>query len=435
MRVGLVTKRLFQHPRELGQFARLFVSGSAFAALSIALHGQGALQLTIHWDKTTVVSKSTPTLQVVVNPLLRHGEPLSAASYKAVKELGVDYLRFVPWLPYPRLGLAELEPPTSQKTSWDFSLIDPMTKGFLAATEGHTTIVNFSTMPTWLFKTDKPVTYPADPNQPVLNYTQGTELRDPTGKEMGDYYERLTRWYVNGGDECFDVQTDCSREELRRAASTSAALNTFVARPKLDMLAHYHIVSGNAANEDNMSSIILGSSLPTARHIPVAGEYEVRNALAMKIMDALGAGVSFTEYYAIDFNDDLVLMGQDGPGHTAICEGKTKVRPLKVYHGKVGRGLSVEMSLKHGPATLLSVAEDAEFRFKLVVAEGECVAGEILEIGNTNSQYCFPIGARGFVNAWNQQGPAHHCAIGAGHVAATLKKTAELMGIGFHQIC
>ena len=283
-----------------------------------------------------------------------------------------------------------------------------MTKDFLAATEGHTTIMNFSTMSTWLFKTDKPVTYPADPNQPVLNYAQGTELRDPTGKEMGDYYERLTRWYVNGGDECFDVQTDCSREELRRAASTSAALNTFVARPKLDMLAHYHIVSGNAANEDNMSSIILGSSLPTARHIPVAGEYEVRNALAMKIMDALGAGVSFTEYYAIDFNDDLVLMGQDGPGHTAICEGKTKVRPLKVYHGKVGRGLSVEMSVKHGPATLLSVVEDAEFHFKLVVAEGECVAGETLEISNTNSRYRFPIGTRGFVNAWNQQGPADH---------------------------
>jgi hypothetical protein len=104
MRVGLVTKRLFQHPRELGQFARLFVSGSAFAAMSVALHGQGALQLTIHWDKTTVVSKSTPTLQVVVNPPLRHGEPLSAASYKAVKELGADYVRYVPWLPYPRLG-------------------------------------------------------------------------------------------------------------------------------------------------------------------------------------------------------------------------------------------------------------------------------------------------------------------------------------------
>jgi L-arabinose isomerase len=233
----------------------------------------------------------------------------------------------------------------------------------------------------------------------------------------------------------FDVQPDCPPEELRRAARTSVALDAFVARYDLGALAYFYKGSGNAANEDTMSSIILGTSLLTARHIPVAGEYEVKNALAMKIMDLLGAGGSFTEYYAMDFNDDLVLMGHDGPGHIAIAEGRTKVRPLEVYHGKVGRGLSVEMSVKHGPVTLLSVVEDVDARFKLVVAEGECVAGEILEIGNTNSRYRFPLGARGFVNAWNAQGPAHHCAVGVGHVAATLAKTAALMGIGFHQVC
>jgi L-arabinose isomerase len=233
----------------------------------------------------------------------------------------------------------------------------------------------------------------------------------------------------------FDVQPDCSPEELRRAARTSVALDAFAARHDLGAMAYYYKGSGVAANEDTMSSIILGTSLLTARHIPVAGEYEVKNAVAMKIMDSLGAGGSFTEYYAMDFNDDLVLMGHDGPGHIAITEGKTKVRPLKVYHGKVGRGLSVEMSVRYGPVTLLSVAEDADSRFKLVVAEGECVAGEIMEIGNTNSRYRFPLGARGFVNAWNEQGPAHHCAVGVGHVAATLAKAAALMSIGFHQVC
>jgi hypothetical protein len=165
----------------------------------VALNGQQAPQLTIHWDKTTVVSNTTPTLQVVVNPPLRHGEPLSIEAYKAVKELGADYVRYVPWLPYPRLAVAELEPPTAQKTSWDFSLIDPMTKDFLAATDGHTTIMNFSTMPAWMFKTDKPVTYPGDANQVDWDYTQGTELRDPSGKAVGDYYARLVSWYVKGG--------------------------------------------------------------------------------------------------------------------------------------------------------------------------------------------------------------------------------------------
>ena len=235
--------------------------------------------------------------------------------------------------------------------------------------------------------------------------------------------------------ESFDVQPDCREEELRRAARTSVALDAFVARHELSALAYYYKGSGNAANEDTMSSIILGTSLLTARHVPVAGEYEVKNALAMKIMDCLGAGGSFTEYYALDFSDDLVLMGHDGPGHIAIAEGKTKVRPLTVYHGKVGRGLSVEMSVKHGPVTLLSVVEDSESRFKLLVAEGECVAGPILEIGNTNSRYRFPLGARGFVNAWNAEGPAHHCAVGVGHVAGTLEKVAALMGIGYTKVC
>ena len=168
-------------------------------AAATTVYGQAGPQLKVNWEKIVVVSQSTPTLQVVVNPPLRPGQPLGEAAYKAVKDLGADYVRYVPWLPYPRLAVAELEPPTPQKTSWDFSLIDPMTKDFLNATEGHPTIVNFSTIPTWLFKTDKPSTYPADPNQVTWDYTQGTELRDPSAKELGDYYARLVSWYVDGG--------------------------------------------------------------------------------------------------------------------------------------------------------------------------------------------------------------------------------------------
>ncbi len=235
--------------------------------------------------------------------------------------------------------------------------------------------------------------------------------------------------------QVFDVQPECPPAELERAARTSVALDAFAARHRLGALAYYHKGTGNPANEDTMSSIILGTSLLTARHIPVAGEYEVKNALAMKILDTLGAGGSFTEYYAVDFSDDVVLMGHDGPGHIAISEGRAKVRPLQVYHGKVGRGLSIEMSVKRGPVTLLSVAEDPQARFRLQVAEGESVAGEILEIGNTNSRYRFPLGARGFVEAWNAGGPAHHCAVGVGHVASTLGKAAALMGLGFRQVC
>ena len=235
--------------------------------------------------------------------------------------------------------------------------------------------------------------------------------------------------------EEFDVQDDCSQVELERSARTSVALDRLVAEHDLGSLAYYYMGTGNADNEDAISSIILGNSLLTARGIPVAGEYEVKNAQAMKIMDSFGAGGSFTEYYAMDWNEDVVLMGHDGPGHIAIAQGKTKVRPLKVYHGKVGRGLSVEMSVKHGPVTLLSVIEAEGGRLKLLVAEGESVPGPVLEIGNTNSRYKFPIGARRFVNDWNAQGPAHHCAVGVGHLADKITKLGRLLGVETVRVC
>jgi L-arabinose isomerase len=152
-------------------------------------------------------------------------------------------------------------------------------------------------------------------------------------------------------------------------------------------------------------------------------------------MDAFGAGGSFTEFYAMDFKDDVVLMGHDGPGHIAIAEGKIKVRPLKVYHGKVGRGLSVEMSVKHGPVTLLSVVQTGDGRLELLVAEAESVPGPILEIGNTNSRYRFPLGARNFVTEWNSHGPAHHCAVGVGHLADKIQKLGQLLNIGTIRVC
>ncbi len=235
--------------------------------------------------------------------------------------------------------------------------------------------------------------------------------------------------------EQFDVQDDCSQEELERAARTSVALDRLVSEHDLGSMAYYYMGTGNVDNEEAISSIILGNSLLTARGIPVAGEYEVKNAQAMKIMDSFGAGGSFTEYYAMDWNEDVVLMGHDGPGHIAIAQGKTKVRPLSVYHGKVGSGLSVEMSVKHGPITLLSVVETSGGTLKLLVAEGESVPGPVLEIGNTNSRYKFSIGARRFTNQWNAQGPAHHCAVGIGKLAGKIEKLGRLLGVETVRVC
>ena len=235
---------------------------------------------------------------------------------------------------------------------------------------------------------------------------------------------RLTEFYRE-----FDVQADCAAADLAEAACTSVALDRLVAEHRLGSLAYYYKGSGVTENEATIASIILGCSLLTARGVPVAGEYEVKNAQAMKIMDLFGAGGSFTEYYAMDFTADVVLMGHDGPGHIAIAQGKTKVRPLAVYHGKVGCGVSVEMAVKHGPVTLLSVIEAPGGKLALLCAEAESVPGPNLEIGNTNSRYRFACGARAFVNRWNAHGPAHHCAVGVGHISDRLAKFGALLGV------
>lgn len=235
--------------------------------------------------------------------------------------------------------------------------------------------------------------------------------------------------------DAFDIQNDCSHEELARAARTSVALDRMVEKHQLGSMAYYYMGVGNPANEDAISSIILGTSLLTARGIPVAGELEIKNAQAMKIMDSFGAGGSFTEFYAMDFNEDIVLMGHDGPGHVGIAQGRTRVRPLRTYHGKVGRGLSIEMSVRHGPVTMLSVVQSVDGTLKLLCAQAESVPGPILEIGNTNSRYRFPIGARKFVNEWNQHGPAHHWAVGVGHIASKLKKLGSLLRMEVVQVC
>ena len=176
-------------------------------------------------------------------------------------------------------------------------------------------------------------------------------------------------------------------------------------------------------------------TLLTGRNIPVAGECEIKNVLAMKIMDAFNTGGSFSEFYGMDFNDDIILMGHDGPAHFKIADGKVGLVPLPVFHGKPGKGLSIQMKVANGPVTLLSVCQGGNGKITLLTAQGHSVEGPTLQIGNTNSRYKFPISTREFIDNWSKAGPSHHSAIGVGHISDKIRKLADLLDIEYLSIC
>ncbi|HWR99385.1 MAG TPA: L-fucose/L-arabinose isomerase family protein [Prolixibacteraceae bacterium] len=256
--------------------------------------------------------------------------------------------------------------------------------------------------------------------------------------ELKSYRDDLTEGEVQSKiqefKEAFDVAPECEAYEIERAARTSVALDKLVKNHNLGSMAYYYEGAAGNDYENIATSVIAGNTLLTGKNIPVAGECEVKNAQAMKIMAEFGAGGSFSEFYLMDFKDNVVMLGHDGPAHFAISEGQVRLVPLPIYHGKPGKGLSIQMSVKYGPVTLLSVVEGNDGVF-LLVAEGESVAGPVLEIGNTNSRYRFSIGAKQFMNDWSKQGPAHHCAIGIGHIANKVQKLGQILGIEVVKIC
>ena len=231
------------------------------------------------------------------------------------------------------------------------------------------------------------------------------------------------------------VLEDAPADEVEWAARVAVGLDRLVEDFALRGLTYYYRGLDGNPYERLGAGLILGNSLLTARGIPASGEGDLKTCLAMMILDTFGAGGSFTEFYAMDFVSNFVLMGHDGPGHLAIADRRPVLRGLGLYHGKRGSGVSVEFNVKTGPVTVLGMTQTADGKLKMLCAEGQSIPGPILRIGNTNSRIQFPLGPREFVNRWCEEGPTHHCALGIGHLAGSLRKLSELTEIPLVEVC
>jgi L-arabinose isomerase len=225
------------------------------------------------------------------------------------------------------------------------------------------------------------------------------------------------------------IAAEITPEAFEWSARVAVGLDRLVADFELDGLTYYYRGLGGNIAERVSAGLIVGNSLLTSRGVPAAGEGDLKTNIAMLLLDRLGCGGSYTEFYGLDFDDEFILMGHDGPGHLAIAEGRPVARALKLYHGKAGAGLSIEMKVKLGPVTILCLTQTAEGRLKLIAAEGESIAGPTFRIGNTNSRIRFGSDPRAFFDAWCAEGPTHHVALGVGHELSRLRKVADLLGL------
>ncbi len=225
------------------------------------------------------------------------------------------------------------------------------------------------------------------------------------------------------------IADEITPERFEWSARVAVGLDRLVDDFALDGLTYYYRgVEGNI-NERVGAGLIVGNSLLTARGIPTSGEGDMKTNIAMFLLDRLGAGGSYTEFYGLDFDEGFVLMGHDGPGHVAISDERPVLRALKLFHGKAGAGLSVEFKVRLGPVTILGVSQTADGDLKLHAAEGESIAGPTFRIGNTNSRIRFAQGPAEFMDAWCAEGPTHHVALGVGHQLPRIRKVADLLGL------
>jgi len=253
--------------------------------------------------------------------------------------------------------------------------------------------------------------------------------RAVTAPEVAAKREEILRMFDTPDPKGDPVTRRLTEEDLEEAARAAAALDRFVDEFRLDGLAYYYQGEPGSETARLAANLIVGNSLLTARGFPMCGESDLKTCVAMLILDRLDIGGSFAEFHPMDFAEDFILVGHDGPHHINIAEGRPVLRSLIKYHGKPGAGASVEFKIREGPITLLGVTSTAEGRFKFVVAEGESVRGPIPPTGNTNTRGFFRPDARTFFKAWVREGPTHHFALGVGHRAETLRKLGEVLGV------
>lgn len=225
----------------------------------------------------------------------------------------------------------------------------------------------------------------------------------------------------------YEVDRTVTREHMRFSAQVAVAYDTIIHKYDISAFGYYWWGEDELITQLRAQSGLAVSRL-AALGRPGVTEGDVKTAMAMKILDLLGGGGMFVEFFAMDLNENSILMGHDGPSNISVAQGAPRLMHLDTHHGKSGHGLGIDFDMPEGPVTLLNLTQfDAGDTFKLIYTIGEIIPGTILQIGNPNARVKISQPLHEFIDAWCQQGPSHHIALGLGDHAEALEAFAEAM--------
>lgn len=240
-----------------------------------------------------------------------------------------------------------------------------------------------------------------------------------TEAQLAEMYTQFRTTYA--------VDASVSNEHMRFSAQVAVAYDALITQYDISAFGYYWWGKKELSTQLRAQSGLAVSHL-TARGRPGVTEGDVKTAMALKILDLLGGGGMFVEFFAMDFDENSLLVGHDGPSNISIAKGRPRLIHLPVHHGKSGHGLGIDFDMQQGAVTLLNLTQfDVGDTFKLIYTVGEIVPGSILAIGNPNARVKISQPLHTFMDAWCQQGPSHHIALGIGDHSQALETFAEAM--------
>jgi L-arabinose isomerase len=277
--------------------------------------------------------------------------------------------------------------------------------------------------------------YPGMADMPIdehrLLRATGRTLVRPEIEEIENAYQRvseaqLEKMYAQFR-EMYDVDATVTDEHLRFAAQAAVAFDEVIHKHDLYAFGFYWWGERERITQLRAQADLAVSRL-AALGRPGVTEGDVKSAMACKILDLLGGGGMFVEFFAMDFAENFLLLGHDGPSNINVAQGRPRLTHLEVHHGKSGHGLGIDFDMRQGPITLLNLTQfDAGDTFKLIYSVAEVVPGPILRIGNPNCRVRIERPIHEYMDAWCQQGPSHHIALGTGDHSAALETFGEAL--------